>query len=118
MLIGESEVISQEFPHGLARKSQLIQFPLRVIVAGGKTIDHVRSRFCGVLCLFDLVVLNEQRGIFLARRPFEGSATKQVNMQVGNGFSTIRTIVDDETVARFVNSFLFGNRSSGQQEMT
>jgi hypothetical protein len=44
MLVGESEVIPQAFPHGLASKRQLIEFLFRVVFAGGKVIDLIRSR--------------------------------------------------------------------------
>ena len=39
-------------------------------------------------------------GDFLAGRPREWATTEQVDVQVGDGFSAIRAVVDDEAEAR------------------
>lgn len=54
----------------------------------------------------------------LTRRPLHGTASEEVDMQVGDGFAAIGAIVDDEAEPIFVESMLARDFSSSEHEVT
>lgn len=57
MLIGESKMISEKFPHGLACQSQFFKFLLCIILSSGKAIDLKRGEVSCSFGFFNLIVL-------------------------------------------------------------
>lgn len=55
---------------------------------------------------------------YLSWGPGEGSTTEEVEVQVGDGFAAIRAIIDDESIAGFVELALTGNPLGGDEEMS
>ena len=55
--------------------------------------------------------------LILAWRPIHVSPTEDVKVKVGNGFTAVRTIIDDETVAGGGYVFAAGDFGSGKDEV-
>ena len=57
-------------------------------------------------------------GDFLAGRPSERATTEQVDVQVGDGFSAIRAVVDDEAEARLGDALAACDVGGDEEEVS
>jgi len=61
-------------------------------------------------------VADHDENLGLARGPVQGAPAQQVNVQMRNGFAAMRAVVDDKSIAGFINAFVARDLCGSQQQ--